>query len=60
MYKIFLALGANVGDKEKNIQERDFVLKPLTDLEPGSIHPILKKSIMQLLHELPQENRSIV
>ncbi len=34
------------------IQERDFVLQPLLDLEPEFIHPVLKKSIKEMFSEL--------
>ncbi len=39
------------------IQERDFVLQPLLDLDPEFIHPVLKKSVKELFEEL--ENFSI-
>ena len=32
-----------------HMHERDFVLEPLTEIAPGLIHPVLKKSISQLL-----------
>jgi 2-amino-4-hydroxy-6-hydroxymethyldihydropteridine diphosphokinase len=31
------------------IEERDFVLKPLEEIAPDMVHPILKKSIKELL-----------
>jgi 2-amino-4-hydroxy-6-hydroxymethyldihydropteridine diphosphokinase len=34
------------------LQERDFVLKPLCDIAPEKIHPLLKVSIRDLLQEL--------
>lgn len=34
------------------IAERDFVLQPLSDINPNLIHPVLQKSIQQLLGEL--------
>lgn len=35
------------------IQERRFVLEPLAEIAPGLIHPVLKKTIRELLAELP-------
>lgn len=35
---------------------RRFVLKPLWELAPGIIHPVLKKTITQLLQECPDGN----
>lgn len=34
------------------LQEREFVLKPFLEIEPGYIHPILKKTIKDLYLEL--------
>jgi 2-amino-4-hydroxy-6-hydroxymethyldihydropteridine diphosphokinase len=35
------------------IKERDFVLKPLAEITPDKKHPALKKSIKELLDEIP-------
>lgn len=40
--------------------ERDFVLAPLKELDPRLIHPILKKTVEELLGELSQEKRAII
>jgi 2-amino-4-hydroxy-6-hydroxymethyldihydropteridine diphosphokinase len=37
------------------IQDRAFVLSPLLDVEPNWIHPILKKTVIQLFEELPEQ-----
>lgn len=34
------------------IQQREFVLRPLTEIMPGFVHPVLGKTMMQLLYEV--------
>jgi 2-amino-4-hydroxy-6-hydroxymethyldihydropteridine diphosphokinase len=34
------------------IKDRDFVLRPLAEIAPDLVHPVLKKSIQELLDEL--------
>lgn len=34
------------------IQKRDFVLRPLAEVDPDFVHPVLKKSMSQLLQDL--------
>ncbi len=34
------------------MHERDFVLRPLAEIAPGKVHPVLKKSIGRLREEL--------
>jgi len=59
-----LFYGNNIIEEENliiphpRIQERDFVLKPLSDLDPDFIHPVLKKTVKELLLNL--KNRSII
>lgn len=38
---------------------RDFVLKPLMDIEPDLLHPVLNKTISQLYTDLPSELKTI-
>ncbi len=38
--------------------ERDFVLKPLSDLQPDFLHPVLRKTVKELLLNL--KHRSII
>ncbi len=40
--------------------ERDFVLQPFSDISPDFLHPVLKKTIKELLDSLPKEQRSII
>ena len=42
------------------LQERDFVLQPFADLNTNFLHPVLKKTIKELLDTLPEEKRSII
>ena len=42
------------------IQERDFVLQPFSDINPNFPHPVLKKTIRELLDTLPEEQRSVI
>ncbi|NJO24813.1 MAG: 2-amino-4-hydroxy-6-hydroxymethyldihydropteridine diphosphokinase [Bacteroidia bacterium] len=37
------------------MQNRRFALTPLAEIAPGMMHPILKKSILTLLHECPDD-----
>ena len=39
------------------LQERWFVLKPLWDLRADLVHPVLKKSICELLDEITQSHK---
>jgi 2-amino-4-hydroxy-6-hydroxymethyldihydropteridine diphosphokinase len=39
--------------------KREFILKPLLDLNPDLIDPVSKKTIQQLYEQLPAENRVI-
>ncbi len=39
------------------IKDREFVLKPLSEIAPDKIHPILKKSIKTLLIELLESSQ---
>lgn len=42
------------------LQERDFVLQPFADINPDFLHPVLKKTIKELLDALPKEQRSVI
>jgi 2-amino-4-hydroxy-6-hydroxymethyldihydropteridine diphosphokinase len=40
------------------IAERRFVLAPLTEIAPRLVHPLLRKTIQNLLQELPDEGEN--
>ncbi|MPL98541.1 Bifunctional folate synthesis protein [bioreactor metagenome] len=42
------------------MHERRFVLEPLAELCPDFIHPVLKKTVQELLHECPDESKLTV
>lgn len=42
------------------LHERDFVLKPLIDLDPNFVHPVLRKTIESLYKALSTKDSSIV
>lgn len=42
------------------LHERDFVLKPFCDVESNFIHPILKRTVKELLMSIPKRNLSIL
>ena len=42
------------------LQERDFVLQPFSDIDPDFCHPVLQKTIRELLAALPEEQRSVI
>jgi len=42
------------------LQERDFVLQPFADINSDFLHPVLRKTIKELLDALPQEQQSII
>lgn len=42
------------------IHERDFVLKPLMDLNENLVHPVHKKTVKQMYNELPKDKRVVL
>ena len=37
------------------LQDRAFVLKPMADISPDWVHPVIGKSVAQMLDDLPQD-----
>jgi 2-amino-4-hydroxy-6-hydroxymethyldihydropteridine diphosphokinase len=42
------------------LQERAFVLVPLADVAPDWVHPVLQRSVLQMLEDLPAQDRKQV
>jgi 2-amino-4-hydroxy-6-hydroxymethyldihydropteridine diphosphokinase len=42
------------------LQDRAFVLVPMAEVTPDWLHPILKKTVLQMLNDLPQQDRDDV
>ncbi|MBN1332904.1 MAG: 2-amino-4-hydroxy-6-hydroxymethyldihydropteridine diphosphokinase, partial [Synergistales bacterium] len=42
------------------MHKRDFVLKPLAQIIPDWIHPVLKRTVEELASEIPEKDISIV
>ena len=40
----------------KEMQNRRFVLQPLSEIAPLLVHPVLKKTVLQLLEECPDDS----
>lgn len=50
----------NVVIPHQDMHNRDFVLEPLSTLAPGYRHPVLGKTVIQLLQEIKEENRTVI
>lgn len=59
-YDTIVRKDENLEIPHPSIQERDFVLVPLIDLDPDYIHPIFGKFVKTLLEKIPLKQRSIL
>ncbi|MDF2676491.1 MAG: sulD: bifunctional folate synthesis protein [Bacillota bacterium] len=58
LYDNLIIYDENLIVPHPRMQEREFVLKPLCEIAPYLIHPVLNKSIFALLNELKELNES--
>ncbi len=42
------------------MHNREFVLRPISDMAPGMIHPVFKKSIRELLEDLSPQSQQCI
>ena len=56
LYNDFILKTQELEIPHSHIAEREFVLKPLAEIAPDKIHPVLKKSIKDLLLQFPQSS----
>jgi 2-amino-4-hydroxy-6-hydroxymethyldihydropteridine diphosphokinase len=59
LYDDIVMNSANLVIPHPRMHERRFVLKPLCEIDPSIIHPVLKKSISQLLFELGESEQKV-
>ena len=60
LYDDLICRGEMVEVPHPRIQERDFVLRPLMDLDPELMHPLYKKTVRQLYEQLPKTKLHIM
>lgn len=51
---------ANLVIPHPRMHERRFVLKPLCDIDPTIVHPVLKKTVARLLEELGDSGQKVI
>lgn len=59
-YDDLVIKSANLEIPHARAHERDFVLRPIADLDPTFIHPVFDKKVGELLSSLLSENKAIL
>ena len=60
LYDDLVINSASLAIPHPRMHERRFVLKPLCDIDPTIVHPVLKKSVARLLEELVDSEQKVV
>jgi 2-amino-4-hydroxy-6-hydroxymethyldihydropteridine diphosphokinase len=60
LYDDLIINSANVIIPHPRMHERRFVLKPLCDIDPSIVHPVLMKSVARLLKELGDFEQKVI
>jgi 2-amino-4-hydroxy-6-hydroxymethyldihydropteridine diphosphokinase len=60
LYEDHVINSANLVIPHPRMHERRFVLKPLCDIDPTIVHPVLKKSVARLLEDLGDSGQKVI
>lgn len=60
LYDEFVLEDSDLHIPHVGLHQRDVVLQPLVDLDPTLIHPVLKTSLVELLKNIPAQDRFII
>jgi 2-amino-4-hydroxy-6-hydroxymethyldihydropteridine diphosphokinase len=60
LYDNLIINSASLTIPHPRMHERRFVLKPLCDIDPSIVHPVLMKSVARLLKELGDSEQKVI
>jgi 2-amino-4-hydroxy-6-hydroxymethyldihydropteridine diphosphokinase len=60
LYEDLVINSASLVIPHPRMHERRFVLKPLCEIDPSIVHPVLKKSVARLLCELGDSKQKVI
>jgi len=59
-YDNLVALTSDLIIPHPRMHERRFVLKPICDINPEIVHPVIQKSVKEILNEVSKEGQDLV